>query len=277
MSFNPTYAYTENEGCKLHYWYTGMGPLLVFIPGGSGHGAQYNNIMKILSNTYTCCTFDRRGMSSSTVDGPKKLLSPPNQARDIVAIIKALGFEKASIFANSLGGIFGFQLAVDHPEMIDHLICHETPTAMIIPDGSERFERILLLQQAYRESGLLGASQLYSPKFPGYDDPGLEKPESPPTENLVNFFENEFLIGSIYNPDWRRVVGNGVSVGVLAGKRSGDSFFARSTVEQAEILGCLRMIVPGHHAGFEVEAEEFAPALTDMINRLEEKRASSLN
>ncbi|RDW58316.1 hypothetical protein BP5796_12246 [Coleophoma crateriformis] len=126
-------------------------------------------------------------MSSSTVDGPKKLLSPPNQARDIVAIIKALGFEKASIFANSLGGIFGFQLAVDHPEMINHLICHENPTVMLIPDASERFERILLLQHAYRESGLLGASQLYSPKFPGYDDPGLEKPGSPPHRKLGEF------------------------------------------------------------------------------------------
>jgi pimeloyl-ACP methyl ester carboxylesterase len=38
------------------------------------------------------------------------------QARDIAAVIKALGFEKAILFGSSLGGIIGFQFAVDFPE-----------------------------------------------------------------------------------------------------------------------------------------------------------------
>jgi pimeloyl-ACP methyl ester carboxylesterase len=277
MPFDPTYSFVENEGCTLHYWHQGSGPLLFFIPGGSGHGSQYNNIMNILSTTYTCCTFDRRGMSSSTVEGLKKPLSPPQQARDIAAIIKALGFEKSLIFGNSLGGILGFQLAIDYPEIIDHLICHEAPTSMILPDASERFERILLLLKTYRESGLMAASQLYLPIFQGYDDPGLGKPVQAPMENLINFLENEFLIGSIYNPDWRKIVRNKVSIGILLGKRSGDAFYARAASEQAEILGCTRMVVPGHHAGFEVEAEEFAPALKEMIGKLEEGRKRKTN
>jgi hypothetical protein len=70
----------------------------------------------------------------------------------------------------------------------------------------------------------------------------------------------------MYNTDLRKIVRNQVSVGVLARKRSEDAFYARSTLEQAEILGCPRLVVPGHHAGFEAE---FAPALQEMIETLE--------
>ena len=40
MSSTPTYADLETEGCNIHYWYHGSGPLLVFVPGGNGHGRQ---------------------------------------------------------------------------------------------------------------------------------------------------------------------------------------------------------------------------------------------
>ena len=165
MSASPTYAFVDNEGCKLHYWHQGSGPLLFFIPGGSGHGSQYNNIMDILSARYTCATFDRSGVSSSILEEPARPLSPPQQARDIFAVINALGFKKAMVFGNSLGGVLGFQLAIDHPEIVDHLICHEAPSIMLLPDSSERFERILTLQRIAQKEGLQAAFEAYIPVF----------------------------------------------------------------------------------------------------------------
>ncbi|KAF4633147.1 hypothetical protein G7Y89_g4967 [Cudoniella acicularis] len=267
MVFNPTHAFLTTENCKLHYWYLGSGPLFIFIPGGGGHGSQYNAIMTHLSSSYTCCTFDRRGMSSSVLlpnqtsssdSQPTTLIfSPPQQARDIAAIINTLSLTlfsdsrapKATIFASSLGGLLGFQLAIDHPHLITHLICHEASSPMLLPDSSEHRSYIRIL------SG-------------GRDD----APASPPVENLMKFFENEFLIASTYNPDWRKIVRNGVNVVVLAGEKSEeeDSWLAKGTVEQQQVLGCERWVVPGHHAGFEVEAEKFALALKEVIERLEE-------
>lgn len=40
MEFNPTKATVHNEDCDLHYWHQGSGPLIVFIPGGNGHGRR---------------------------------------------------------------------------------------------------------------------------------------------------------------------------------------------------------------------------------------------
>jgi pimeloyl-ACP methyl ester carboxylesterase len=49
------------------------------------------------------------------------------QARDVVAIVKAMGSDKAIIFGSSGGGIIGLELAAANPEVIDFLIIHEAP------------------------------------------------------------------------------------------------------------------------------------------------------
>jgi pimeloyl-ACP methyl ester carboxylesterase len=269
---SPDYHFVENESCTLRYWSQGTGPLIFFIPGGNGHGSQFNNIISFLSSKYTCATYDRRGMAGSPTTSPN-ILSPPQQARDVVAIIKALSFSKAIIFGNSLGGILSFQVAIDHPEICDHVIAHEAPTILILPDSSERFDRTLLLLSLYKEGGLVAAGAAFGSIFVGFDAPDLAAPLPPAPENTKNFFEKEFLIGSTYNPDWRKIVRNGVSVGVLAGERSKDAFYARTTIEQADLLGCLRWVVPGHHAAHEVETKYFAPKLVGFIEALEKKRA----
>lgn len=73
-------------------------------------------------------------MSASTckVD---RILSPIQQARDVAAIIEALGYAKSIVFGSSLGGIIAFQFAIDFAEMVDHLICHEAPTFSLLPDA----------------------------------------------------------------------------------------------------------------------------------------------
>ncbi|KAF4498979.1 hydrolase [Fusarium agapanthi] len=44
MEFKPTRSIVHNEGCDLHYWYQGSGPLIIFIPGGNGHGMHSGGI-----------------------------------------------------------------------------------------------------------------------------------------------------------------------------------------------------------------------------------------
>ncbi|KAJ2976353.1 hypothetical protein NQ176_g5001 [Zarea fungicola] len=277
MGSSPTDAFIETEGAKIHYWYQGSGPLLLFIPGASGCGSQFNNIMAILSSSYTCATLDRRGKSDDANECGSELFSPPQQARDIVAVINAMGFQKAIVVGSSLGGVLGFQLALDHPDVIDHLICHEAPIVMILPDASAWVDKGLSLQKTYREDGLGAALGAFMSLFKGYDDPSIPQAPPPSLHNIAHFFEYEFLIASVYAPDWRRIRKNNVSIAVLQGKRSGDAYYARSTVEQADILGCLRVEVPGHHTGFVVEAVDFAVALEQVIAKLEDAKQSTMS
>lgn len=273
MAFNPTRATVHNEGCDLHYWYQGKGPLITFIPGGNGHGRQFNPIMAALADRFTCVTFDRRQMSASQVKVPKRL-NPPQQARDIRAVINAMGFGKSILFGSSSGGIFAFQFAHDFPEMVDHLVAHESPTMSLLPDASEGIEWFLHLMEVYETRGLEQAASEFSAKLIGYDDEGIPKTVPPEPENVRNFWDNEFPVLLGYLPNLWRLKENKVSVGVMRGVRCRDAFFARAPVEQAKILDCPMFVVPGHHQGFEVETAEFVPCLLEMLEVLEKKRRS---
>ncbi|RFU34347.1 hypothetical protein B7463_g1990, partial [Scytalidium lignicola] len=271
MEFNPTRSVVHNEGCDLHYWYQGKGPLITFVPGGNGHGRQFNPIIAALSEKFTCVTFDRRQMSASQVKVNKKL-NPPQQARDIRAVIRAVGFDKSILFGSSLGGILSFQFALDFPEMVVHMISHEAGIISLLPDASDMFEWFLHLMEVYETHGLDQVAAEFEVKLIGYDDEGIPRTVPPEPENPRNFWGNEFPVLLGYVPNLWRLKENKTSIGVMRGVRCKEAFFARATVEQAKILDCPLAVVPGHHQGFEVETDEFVPYLLEMLDTLERKR-----
>lgn len=268
MPFEPNNASVETEGCDLHYWYQGAGPLLVMIPGGGGIGRQYNNIFEYLAGHFTVCTYDRRQTNDSRVK-EAQLLNPAQQCRDIIAIAKSLNHKRVSIFANSGGGVIAFQFAVSYPEWLDHVVAHETPTTVLLDDATYHLDRAYKMLSIYRAQGQQAAYAEFFTEMKGYENtPPLSKP-SP--EDGKNFWENEFLQFTTYCPDLRQIVENKVSIVVAAGKKSADAFYARTTIPQSQILSCSRLMVPGHHNGYESEPEEFAKELIACLEDMERK------
>jgi pimeloyl-ACP methyl ester carboxylesterase len=272
MSTAPIYTTVENEDCNLHYWFQGTGPLLIFIPGGNGHGRQYNAIMGLLASQYTVATLDRRQMSASQVKGPNKQFNPVQQARDIIAIMKALGHKTTSIFASSGGGIIAFQMAISYRETLDHVICHETPTTSLLSaeESTELMNFFFSLQDIYREGGVTPTMDAFVKKIMVGMEDGLPL-QRPEPGNPINQFENEMIMG-FYCPDLMRLLENGTSVAVGFGKKSEGAIYKKTALEQAKRLGCEVVEFPGHHQGFESQPEEFAPVLVALLGRMEERR-----
>jgi len=273
MAFNPTHATVENEDCNLHYYYLGTGPLITFIPGGNGHGRQFNVLMALLSPNFTCVTFDRRQMSDSQVP-INKTLSHPQQARDAASVIKAMGFSKSIIFGSSLGAIIGFQLGIDFPDMVDRLIAHEGPTASLLPNSTEIYDALYFCHYLYANVGLKAAETEFRKMFKGYHAAEVSQTIDPQPGNVTNFWENEFWTGSVYTPDLRKLVKNGASVAVMTGERSVEhgTWFSVAAMEQADILRCERCVVAGHHQGFESETELFLPQFLSLLDRMEAQK-----
>jgi non-heme chloroperoxidase len=51
-------SFTTNDGVRLSYWEAGRGRPLIFVPGWSANGAEYINVMYLLSRHYRvigCC------------------------------------------------------------------------------------------------------------------------------------------------------------------------------------------------------------------------------
>ena len=57
--------FTTNDGVELSYWVAGQGQPLVCTPGWSAHGAEYINLMFLLSKTYRVLVLDPRNQGLS--------------------------------------------------------------------------------------------------------------------------------------------------------------------------------------------------------------------
>jgi pimeloyl-ACP methyl ester carboxylesterase len=268
MPFDPTYSFVDTEGCDLHYWYQGSGPLLIFVPGGGGIGKQFNSLFEHLDQHFKVCAYDRRQSGLSTVQ-QRRLLNPAQHARDIIAIVKALGRQRTSIFSNSGGGIIAFQFAISYPEFLDHVAAHETPTTSLLKDSTDYLDKAMTLVDMFHNEGVMAASQAFFADMKGYEDsPPMPAPN---LEDIQNFWENEYLPFMTYCPDLRKIVENKVSIAVATGRKSGDAYYSVATIHQEKILRCPRFVFPGNHSSFDAEPATFAPHLLDAFQKMEQK------
>ena len=167
-------------------------------------------------------------------------------------------------------------MAVSYPQTLEHVVCHETPTTSLLSaaESTEIMDFFFGLQDIYREKGVQPTMDAFVKKIMVGVDDG-HKTQKPESWNPKNQFENEMNMG-IYCPDLVKIVENGTSVAVGFGTKSEGAMYKRTVLEQGKRLGCEICEFPGHHHGFETQAEEFAPVLVGLLARLKKKREAKL-
>jgi len=100
---------------SIDYDIQGEGPLLLLINGlGFGRWAWFKQV-PTLSRHFRTITFDIRGEHSLS-RGVADLCA------EVVALLDHLGVEKAHVVGTSLGGFVAQKLALERPDLVDHLI-----------------------------------------------------------------------------------------------------------------------------------------------------------
>ncbi|NWL78842.1 3-oxoadipate enol-lactonase [Pseudomonas taiwanensis] len=112
-------SYFENDGCQLHYedYGRGMPVLLVHGLGSSTRDWEYQ--VPTLAAHYRVIAIDVRGHGRS--DKPHERYSIAGFADDVAALIEHLKLIDVHLVGISMGGMIGFQLGVDHPELLRSL------------------------------------------------------------------------------------------------------------------------------------------------------------
>lgn len=121
----PTGKITAN-GIEMHYTHTGGDkPPLVLAHGFSDHGMCWVCVAKAFEATHDCIMIDARGHGLSTrADQP---FSSDDMARDLIAAIETLGFDRPPVFGHSMGASTAAIAAVLAPERIGALILEDPP------------------------------------------------------------------------------------------------------------------------------------------------------
>jgi len=121
-------ASIEIEGGRtINYEVSGEGMPLLLIRGLGGAGADWGPTVDRLSPPFRVITFDNRdaGSNEPETDG----YSIADFADDAAGLLQALGIERAHVLGHSMGGFIAQHLALNHPELVDHLILVGTSPA----------------------------------------------------------------------------------------------------------------------------------------------------
>jgi pimeloyl-ACP methyl ester carboxylesterase len=115
----------STNGISLHFEITGAGPPLCLISGYRQSSRAWPlPFIARLGERYRIVTFDNRGTGLS--DKPADGYDLPNQAKDVLGLLDALGLSRVHLLGFSMGGAVAQQVVAAAPERIDRLILFGT-------------------------------------------------------------------------------------------------------------------------------------------------------
>jgi acetyltransferase/esterase len=121
-------------GAQVSYCMNGSGPLLILIPGASGTGESFRPLERQLISHYQVVTYDRRGFSRSTLDGPQDYTNRlTTDADDVRRLIEHVTDQPAIAFGSSSGAIVTLEVLSRFPEHVQLVVAHEPPAATLLP------------------------------------------------------------------------------------------------------------------------------------------------
>ena len=263
-------------GASIYYEVRGSGPVLLMMPGGPADAGAFRRIAGYLESDFTVVTYDPRGLSHSTLDGPVR----DDRIVEIFAddahrLLAATGKEPAFVFGSSGGAIIALELAARHPEQIRILVPHEPPAPALLPDPARERAAMAEIVQTYRTAGIGLAMQKFMvqtrirsgppPPPPGEPTPAMREGMERMTRNMDFWLGHYFMAIAAYEPDFGALKAGPFRIVPGVGAESRGELANEGGLALAKRLGTEAVVFPGAHGGFESHAPEFAVRLREVF------------
>jgi len=243
-------------GADLFYRTQGSGPLLLLIQGGPGDADGTHGIAGRLVKHYTVLTYDRRGLSRSTLDDPGEVPGIGTHADDVHRLLADVTSEPVAVFGTSFGAYLGLELVSRHPEQVKLLVAHEPPATQFLSDEKETLARLDAISSDEEAAALLGLD------FDEHE-PGVEFPPLTPRQegNQVFFRTRDAPAVNAHRFDEALLLATRTRILPAAGAASGTAFARRCAEELARLLGNETLYCSGGHVGLITHPAAFAAKL----------------
>jgi pimeloyl-ACP methyl ester carboxylesterase len=123
--------YVDTGELRMHAVTGGDGPPLLLVHGWPQLWYQFRMIMPTLARDFSVIAVDQRGIGLS--DKPEGGYDTTTLARDLTAVMDALGHLRFALYGTDVGMPVAYALAADHRDRVDRLIVSEAPLPGISP------------------------------------------------------------------------------------------------------------------------------------------------
>jgi pimeloyl-ACP methyl ester carboxylesterase len=262
-------------GAKIHYEVRGQGPVLLMMPGGPADAGAFRNIGQELASDYTVVTYDPRGISHSTLEGPfDDTRMVQTFADDAYRLLRATTGEPAFVFASSGGAVIALELVARHPEMVEVLVSHEPPAPALQPDPRKARAEMTDIVETYKKEGIGPTMQKFMvhTRIRAVPPPPSAEPTPEQREGMANmqrnmdfWFRHYFQAIADYDPDFRALKSASTRIVPGVGQESRGELAHQGGLGLAQMLGTEAVTFPGAHGGFDSHAAEFARKLRQVL------------
>ncbi|MDR8412865.1 alpha/beta hydrolase [Nonomuraea sp. 3-1Str] len=265
-------------GARLYYEVRGTGPVLLISQSGEGDAGRTVDLVDRLATDHTVITYDRRGLSRSTLDDPAGGATVAEHTDDVHRLLAELTDEPARMLGCSFGAVLGLHLAVRHPAQLHTLVAHEPVAPALLPAAERRLheEELQDLQRLYRDQGLAGAfgkiAEVLGIQL------GRQETESGLTQHPMDdrrragfdfFIRNDFgaiVLDTLDTLDTAAIAASPVRIIPAAGRTTPRHVFDhRCAHELATLVGRAVEEFPGGHNGNLTHPRAYAARLRDLF------------
>ena len=279
-------------GASLYYTVRGAGPLLLVLQGGAGDAGGSDGIANDLAGSYTVATYDRRGLSRSTLDEMPEELRLEVHSDDAHRLLAELTSAPALVFGSSIGALIGLDLVARHPEQVRALVAHEPPAYDLLSDAErEQAERTFdEIQEAFRREDVAAAMKMMvAVNRVDFDDRELDIQLPPLTggaaaqtsaqraANLRFLLAYDILAVRRYRLDMAALKAAAYQIVPAAGRTSQEAWPHHAAAELAERLGTELVEFPGGHTGYVLRPKAFAQRLREVLGGKRPRRVEDFD
>jgi len=126
--------------CDLYYERHGAGYPVLLVTGLAGHAQYWRDQIPAFSRNFEVILHDHRGMGESEAASCSSTIE--RMARDVIALMDALGIARAHVVGHSAGGAVAQVLAIEHPQRVSSIV-----VAASWPKADAYFRRLFALRR----------------------------------------------------------------------------------------------------------------------------------
>jgi pimeloyl-ACP methyl ester carboxylesterase len=151
------------DGTNLYYEEIGTGTPIVFVHEFAGDYRQWEPQMRYFARSHRCVTYSQRGYPPSDVPDDPTRYGQDMARSDVIALMDALGIQKAHVVGHSMGAYTAVHVGLRHPDR-----CISVTAAGCgwgsLPDPAQRaaMRKVALETSAmFIEKGMAEAAKIY--------------------------------------------------------------------------------------------------------------------